>query len=384
MKALILEDDELVGELLETVVAGIHQGAAVSLARSLAEAQRLVDGGGGYQLYLIDWQLPDGSGLELVKRVRARDADVPIVMVSGRSDRESVLRAAHHGISGYITKPLNVQLLHERLTKLVPAEAAAHGSADEYLKLSLNSVVQLPTDIDPVDILDLIGRQQELSPAQLAERWREEVALTARLLDVANSSSFRRTGKPVESLRDAISNMGVAMALNQALALALDVAGKIDNPDLQAQAKAFHDMALQVSREAQKLAIRLGKSPSLFQQAGLLSRLGEMAVLKVLNQFTADEGSLNSSEVEQYIGQWSQDYGNRLKVHWKLPLSLRDMIGAVHFLPKDSTREDRLVMRAAALIAGGQSDSDDCQRLLRRIGLELKTSTEESNHGVRS
>ena len=60
------------------------------------------------------------------------------------------------------------------------------------------------------------------------------------------------------------------------------------------------------------------------------------------------------------------------------------MIGAVHFLPKDSTREDRLVMRAAALIAGGQSDSDDCQRLLRRIGLELKPSTEESQYGVRS
>lgn len=384
MKTLILEDDELVGELLETVVAGIHQGAAVSLARSLSEAQQLLDIDSRYHLYLIDWQLPDGSGLDLVKRVRAGDRDVPIVMVSGRSDRESVLRAAHHGISGYITKPLDVQLLHERLTKLVPAGDSGHGSADEYLKESLNSVVQLPTDIDPIDVLDLIGRQQELSPAQLAERWREDAALTARLLDVANSSSFRRTGKPVESLRDAISNMGVAMALNQALALALDVAGKIDSPDLQAQARAFHDMALQVSREAQKLAIRLGKSPSLFQQAGLLSRLGEMAVLKVLNQFTAEGGSLNGSEVEQCIGQWSQDYGNRLKVQWKLPLSLRDMIGAVHFLPKDSTREDRLVMRAAALIAGGQSDSDECQRLLRRIGLDLKPSTEEPQHGVRS
>jgi HD-like signal output (HDOD) protein/CheY-like chemotaxis protein len=384
LKALILEDDELVGELLETVVAGIHQGAAVSLARSLSEARQLLEEESEYQLYLIDWQLPDGSGLDLVKQVRARDRDVPIVMVSGRSDRESVLKAAHHGISGFITKPLDVQLLHERLAKLAPADVSVQGSAMDYLSASLNSVVQLPTDIDPVDILNLIGRQQELSPAQLAERWREEAALTARLLDVANSSSFRRTGKPVESLRDAISNMGVAMALNQALALALDVAGKIDSPDLQAQAKACHNMALQVAREAQKLAVSLGKSPSLFQQAGLLSRLGEMAVLKVLNQFITEGGSLSASDMEQCLRQWSQDYGNRLKVHWKLPLSLRDMIGAVHFVPKDNTREDRLVMRAAALIAGGQSDSDDCQRLLRRIGLEPKPSTEESSRGSRS
>ena len=382
MKALILEDDELLGELLETVVAGIHQGATVSLARSLSEAQQLIAGSGEYQLYLIDWQLPDGSGLELVKRVRASDREVPIVMVSGRSDRESVLKAAHYGISGYITKPLDVQLLHERLTRLVPAETSVRGSAREYLKASLNSVIQLPTDIDPADVLALIGRQQELSPAQLAERWREDMALTARLLDVANSSSFRRTGKPVESLRDAIGNMGVAMALNQALALALDVAGKIENPDLKAQARTFHDIALQVAREAQKLTVRLGKSPSLFQQAGLLSRLGEMAVLKVLNQFSPERGSLSLSEVEQCLGQWSQDYGNRLKVQWKLPLGLRDMIGAVHFLPNDSTREERLVMRAAALIAGGKSDSDECQRLLRRLGLERKPPNEDVEYGI--
>lgn len=382
LKALILEDDELVGELLETVVAGSYQGIAVSLARSLSEAQRLIDGSSDYQLYLIDWQLPDGSGLELVKQVRACNREVPIVMVSGRSDRESVLKAAHHGISGYITKPLDVQLLHERLTKLVPAEAPERRSASEYLKASLNSVIQLPTDIDPADVLGLIVRQQELSPAQLAERWREEVALTARLLDVANSSSFRRTGKPVETLRGAISNIGVAMALNQALALALDVAGKIENPDLEARAKAFHNMALQVAREAQKLTIRLGKNPSLFQQAGLLSRLGEMAVLKVLNQFSSERGSLSPSEVEQCLCEWSQDYGNRLKVQWKLPLGLRDMIGAVHVLPKDSTSEDRLVMRAAALIAGDKSDSDDCQRLLRRLGLELEPPNEGSEHGI--
>ncbi|WP_319823017.1 MULTISPECIES: hypothetical protein [unclassified Marinobacter] len=77
----------------------------------------------------------------------------------------------------------------------------------------------------------------------------------------------------------------------------------------------------------------------MFQQAGVLSRLGELAVLKVLNQFSTEGGSLSTSEVQQCIGKWSQDYGNRLKVHWKLPLSLRDMIGAVHFLPKDSAEK---------------------------------------------
>ncbi|GGC64885.1 response regulator [Marinobacter halophilus] len=378
MRTLILEDDELVGELLETVVAGINRGANVSLARSLREAKSLLQQS-RYDLYLIDWQLPDGSGLELVKQVRASDSEVPIVMVSGRSDRESVLQAAHHGINGYITKPLNIELLHQRLSNLVSAGAAETEtvSVREFLAASLNDVVQLPTDIDPGEVLGLIGRQQELSAAQLAERWREEVALAARLLDVANSSSFRRTGKPVESLRDAISAMGVAMALNQALALSLDVASKLDNPALKELAQKHHDTALQVAREAQRIAISINRPPAPFQEAGLLSRLGEMAVLRVLSQFMAHGGSLDQTEIDHSMDDWSQKYGNRLKVQWKLPLSLRELIGAVHFLPKDSTREDRLVMRAAALIAAGQQNGEECQRLLRRIGLEIDQPAKE-------
>lgn len=373
MRTLILEDDELVGELLETVVAGINHGASVSLARSLAEAKRLLEKN-RYDLYLVDWQLPDGSGLELVKRVRASDAEVPIVMVSGRTDRESVLQAAHYGISGYITKPLDIELLHQRLSKLVSASTSETEketeTVREFLAASLNDVVQLPTAIDPGEVLGLIGRQQELSAAQLAERWREEVALTARLLDVANSSSFRRTGKPVNSLREAINSLGVPMVLNQALALSLDVANKLDNPALKEVAKKHHDTALQVAREAQRIAISLNQPPTLLQEAGLLSRLGEMAVLRVLSQFCTHGGSLDQAEIDRSMTEWSQEYGNRLKVQWKLPLALRELIGAVHYLPKDSTREDRLVMRAAALSAAGQQGGDECQRLLRRIGLE--------------
>jgi HD-like signal output (HDOD) protein len=238
-------------------------------------------------------------------------------------------------------------------------------------------VIQLPSDVDPQEILELISRQDELSPAQLAERWREEASLTARLMDVANSSSFRRSGKPVETLRDAIASLGVAMALNQALALSLDVSRKLQHDVLRELAIKHHEMALQVAKEAQRLAIRLKKQPVVFQQAGLLSRLGELAVIKVLNQHMAAGGSLNESEAEQALNLWSQSYGNRLKVQWRLPLGLRELIGSVHFIPNDCTREDRLIMRAAAMLVADEQESGDCQKLLRRIGLETENQLQE-------
>nr|WP_296935915.1 response regulator [uncultured Marinobacter sp.] len=376
MKALILEDDDLIAELLETVVAGLYPGVAVTVVPTLTEASQQVVKN-RYDLLIADWNLPDGSGLDLVKKVRSSNRDMPVVMVSGRSDRDSVLQAAHYGIDGYITKPFDVQLLHERLSRLLKIESREPPALPELLENSLEQLIQLPSEIDPRDILELISRQDELSPAQLAERWREETSLTARLMDVANSSSFRRTGKPVETLRDAIASLGVALALNQALALSLDVSRKLQHELLRELAVTHHEMALLVAREAQRLAIRLQKPAVVFQQAGLLSRLGELAVLKVLNQFVAVGGSLGENEAEQALNQWSQRYGNRLKVQWRLPLGLRELIGSVHFIPGDCTREDRLIMRAAAMIAADEQATGECQKLLRRIGLETENQLQE-------
>jgi len=381
LKALILEDDDLIAELLETVVAGLYSGVSVVLAETLGEALIQVKNN-RFDLYIADRNLPDGSGLELVRQVRQLDRDVPIVMVSGRSDRESVLQAAHYGIDGYMTKPFDVANLHERLGKLLKVDQTSETpDLETLLRDSLEEVIQLPSDVDPSDILELIGRQGDLSAAQLAERWREEASLTARLLDVANSSSFRRSGKPVETLRDAIGSLGVPLALNQALALSLDVSSKLKHESLRELAKAHHEAALHVAKEAQRLAIRLKKQPVLLQKAGLLSRLGELAVLKVLNQYAAAGGEIETAAAEKALEDWAQAYGNRLKVQWRLPLGVRELIGAVHFLPNDCTREERLIMRAASLLASGEQDSAECRRLIRRIGMETEETEREKGNG---
>jgi DNA-binding response OmpR family regulator len=381
LKALILEDDDLIAELLETVVAGLYSGVSVVLAGTLGEALSQIKNN-RFDLYIADRNLPDGSGLELVRQLRQLDRDVPIVMVSGRSDRESVLQAAHYGIDGYMTKPFDVESLHERLGKLLKIDQTAEApDLETLLRDSLEEVIQLPSDVDPSDILDLIGRQGDLSAAQLAERWREEASLTARLLDVANSSSFRRSGKPVETLKDAIGSLGVPLALNQALALSLDVSNKLQHEPLRELARAHHEAALQVAKEAQRLAIRLKKQPVLLQTAGLLSRLGELAVLKVLNQYAAAGGEIGTAEAEKVLESWAQAYGNRLKIQWRLPLGVRELIGAVHFLPNDCTREERLIMRAASMLATGEQDSEECRRLMRRIGMEAEEKEREKGHG---
>lgn len=171
--------------------------------------------------------------------------------------------------------------------------------------------------------------------------------------------------------------MGVALTLNQALALSLDVSSKLKNDMLRDLARKHYQEAVDVGKEAQRLAIRLKKQPVLLQKAGLLSRLGELAVLKVLNQYVSLGGELQAAEAEQLLKQWAQEYGNRLKVQWHLPLSTRELIGSVHHLPSDCTREDRITMRAAAMLAAGRQETEECQRLLRRLGMQTEESVKD-------
>ncbi|PXX93301.1 response regulator [Marinobacter vulgaris] len=371
MKALILEDDVLLADLIETVVGGLYPGVTVFVTASVTTAlEHWLQYGA--DLMIIDWNLPDGSGLDVVRAARQSDGNPAIVMISGRSDRESVLKAAHYRISGYISKPFDVSLLHQKLAALVdPAsfQSETLPELDEFLRTSMGSVTQLPAAVDVVKVIELFDRRHELSVSQLAERWNGEVALTTRLLDVANSASLQRTGEPVRNLKDAIATMGVDRALQHAMALSLDMSGQLQDTRLAEIAAGFLEKSKKVASEAERIALRVAANHSEAYTAALLSRVGELAVVKVMQQYLDRKGLIDDGQFESALQTWAQSYGNRLKVQWHLPLQLRELIGAVHFLPRDATSESKLIMRASAMLTDEESPGEECLRLLRRLGL---------------
>lgn len=371
MNTLILEDDLLMAELLETILSGIYTRLSARIAASVSEAKD-VWRPDHYQLVICDWNLPDGSGLDLVRYIRQLDRQVPILMISGRSDRDSVLAAAHHRISGFISKPFSVEMVCDRLKSIFPPESEPVElceDLDMMLEQADKGHFQLPTTLEASEILELLQRPESLDVGQLAERWRDETGLTTRLLDVANGSSFRRTGESVATLEDAIRVTGTKMALNLALGLAMDTTHALSDTRLRERAEAFQRQSEEVGHCAQAMFRQLGLKASTAFTAGLLSRAGELVVLSVLQQYLSGGGNLADERIEQALRDRAESFGNRLKVQWRLPLDLRDLIGAIHSLPRGNARQDRVVMRAASLVARGEAASPECQRLLRFAGL---------------
>jgi DNA-binding response OmpR family regulator len=80
MRLLLLEDDPLLGEGLRDWLAA--DGHVVDWCRSLAETQAMA--GEPFDALLVDWQLPDGSGLDWLKGRRGRGDLTPVLMLTAR------------------------------------------------------------------------------------------------------------------------------------------------------------------------------------------------------------------------------------------------------------------------------------------------------------
>jgi DNA-binding NarL/FixJ family response regulator len=111
MNVLLVDDHELIREALRAVIQEVAPSAEVSEAGDCRQALAHVSKSHSVELLLLDLNLPDGNGLELLGRLRASNAETSIVILSAISDREHVLRALDLGAVGFIPKSASRQVM---------------------------------------------------------------------------------------------------------------------------------------------------------------------------------------------------------------------------------------------------------------------------------
>lgn len=111
---LVIEDEPAIQELIAINLkfAGHHVLRADNIAQAeKAIAQALPD------LILLDWMLPDASGVSLAKRLRNQDRtrQIPIIMLTAKSDEQDKIDGLEAGADDYITKPFSPKELLARI-----------------------------------------------------------------------------------------------------------------------------------------------------------------------------------------------------------------------------------------------------------------------------
>src|SRR5690606_23765362 len=115
MRILVIEDDETLGHALREFLS--QQGYAVDW---LQEGSRVVDTvvGQHYDLLLLDLNLPDKSGLDVLRELRAASETLPVLILTARDGVDDRVAGLDSGADDYVTKPFELAELAARVRAL--------------------------------------------------------------------------------------------------------------------------------------------------------------------------------------------------------------------------------------------------------------------------
>lgn len=135
-KILIVDDDESLCWLLKNLFEDV--GYHVDLAESIAVAKHFTEQF-TYDAMILDWDLGDGAGTNLLKQLRSKGFSTPCIMLTGRRDEASCeFGLVEAGADDYLTKPFSSVELKARIQAVTRRRGAFHGDRINAGELTLS------------------------------------------------------------------------------------------------------------------------------------------------------------------------------------------------------------------------------------------------------
>ncbi|WP_458378028.1 HDOD domain-containing protein [Pseudomonas fluorescens] len=361
-RVLIAEADPWSRDLLKQVLLSVRCDARLDLCADGQQALELL-AENPYDLVIVDWELPGVDGLNILRSVRQRKRNppLPFILMSSRNDSASVREALPLAPTAYLTKPLNMESLTLRLQDLllnageqvscdVPALAPGM-TLSAYLERCREFADGAPlmTDVQ-------LAVKRSLNPSGLdlkllEDEIRVDPQITAVLIAAANSAA-QHHGAAVQTLSQALHRLGSAQSMNLILGLALKRSARLSDPALADYAERYWNLSLHTAEYARTLARLLDLDQERCYCAGMLHRLGDLALLRCLQEWKQSGGELDEwEEVGDALAEFGAAYGSALRTRWRLPLELRELIAAVFQLGGGVYSREALVMNMAAQMA---------------------------------
>ena len=108
-RILVVDDEEAMRESLAAWLK--RDGYPVEMAESGPKALEALAGDNGFDLVLADIKMPEMDGLELLARIRERDPDILVIMITAYGSIETAVSAMKHGAADYLLKPFDPEQL---------------------------------------------------------------------------------------------------------------------------------------------------------------------------------------------------------------------------------------------------------------------------------
>ena len=207
---LVVEDEPSIVELVSFTLkeAGWNVFAVGNAAEAWEFIQRRTP-----HMVLLDWMLPDQSGLRLLSRIRGDRQlnELPVIMLTSKSMEEDKIAGLDNGADDYITKPFSPRELTARIKALLRRKAPEHAQS----LMSAGAVT-----LDPVSCsvmlngqkIDIGHAEYVFSRSQLLDKvWGDHVVIEERTVDV-HVLRLRKALKDAESLIKTVRSVGYMLS----------------------------------------------------------------------------------------------------------------------------------------------------------------------------
>jgi putative nucleotidyltransferase with HDIG domain len=350
---LFVDDEPAVLEGLENRLRRLRKQWDLHFALGASEALRKMDER-PIDVIVSDMRMPGIDGTELLERVRQRHPKTVRFVLSGQTSEDNALRAmplAHQ----FLTKPCDATALEAAVDRICTLQRHMDRPAVQQALGLLGSLPVLPRLY--WDLVKEIENTHS-SAASVAAIIEQDVAMTARLLQLANSAFFG-SGRHVRNVRDAVALLGLLPI--RSVMLSLQVFRTVGergaaNPALE----AIQNHSLRVAQLAGSMVRDPEERKNAFS-AGVLHDIGHLAVAvgmperfaELRQQAAASRRPLHQLETE-LLGCNHAELGAQMLSVWGLPVSIVEAVAYHHepALSKDQRFSVTAAVHVASVLAG--------------------------------
>jgi HD-like signal output (HDOD) protein/ActR/RegA family two-component response regulator len=334
---LIVEGDPWVRDMLKEMLLSVRCDARLQVCADGSQALSALSS--KPDLIIAARELAGVDGLDLLRKVRAKGPGLPFILMSSRSDSASVREALPLHPTAYLSKPLNLDNLRKRLEELLlavgeeiacpvpPLQPGA--SLAGYLEQRRATADGGPLLADVQVAIKRALNPQGLNLKVLEEEVRNDPQVTAVLIAAANS----------------------AQSMNLILGMTLKRSARLSDPLLAQHAAHFWNLSLHCAEYGRSLARMLELDEGRCYCAGLLHCLGDLAVLRCLQEWRLAGGELDEGTVRKSLDEYGAAFGSALRTRWRLPLALRELIAAIYQLGGGVYSREILAMNLAGQLS---------------------------------
>ncbi len=125
MKILLVDDSRTMRNIQKNILKTMGEINFTEAGDGLEALTAIAADHEGFNLILVDWNMPNMDGLTLVTKIRTKDRKTPIVMVTTEAEKSRVIEAIKAGVNNYVIKPFTPEGLTEKVKTTLEKMAAA-------------------------------------------------------------------------------------------------------------------------------------------------------------------------------------------------------------------------------------------------------------------